>query len=531
MPPTASYSPLSPLNALLHAGSVWGERPAVRWDDWSVTYRELVDRCARVAGVIGEYGIEPGERVAALLPNVPELLEMHFAAPAARAVFVPINVRVSATELAYILEHCDARLLVTHPSLAETVEQAVATLANPPQVIMTRMAAGDGSAYEERLAAAAPVPITAPADETGLLSVNYTSGTTGRPKGVMYTHRGAYMQTLGVIAEAGLDTRTAYLWTLPMFHCHGWAFTWAVTAVGGEHRCLARFDAGKVWDMLAAGEVSHFCGAPTVLTMLAADPAATRLPRAVRVFVGGAPPSPALLRLVEDLGMQVTHLYGLTETYGPIAVCAWQPHWDALDAPERMVMRSRQGVASVVGEPLRVVDHELVDVPADGGTMGEIVMHGNNVAIGYYRDDAATAAAFAGGWFRSGDLGVMHPDGYVEIRDRAKDMIISGGENISSIEVEHALAAHPDIIEVAVVAVPDDVWGEVPKAFVVTGDGVHLTGEDVREFARTRLARHKVPKTVEFVEGLPKTATGKVQKHVLRNREEVVGGGARPVRP
>jgi fatty-acyl-CoA synthase len=334
----------------------------------------------------------------------------------------------------------------------------------------------------------------------------------------MYTHRGAYLHTLGVIAEAQLDTRTAYLWTLPMFHCHGWAFTWAVTAMGGQHRCLARFDAGKVWGMLAAGDVSHLCGAPTVLTMLAADPAATRLPHPVRVFVGGAPPSPALLHVVEELGMQVTHLYGLTETYGPIAVCAWQPAWDALDAPQRMVMRSRQGVATVVSETLRVVDHDLTDVPADGETMGEIVMRGNNVALGYYRDEAATAAAFAGGWFRSGDLGVMHPDGYVEIRDRAKDMIISGGENISSIEVEHGLAAHPDVVEVAVVAVPDDVWGEVPKAYVVVSNGAHLTEEDIREYGRTRLARHKVPKMVEFVDALPKTATGKVQKHVLRER-------------
>ena len=333
MPPPASHSPLTPLSALLHAGSVWGERPAVRWDDWRITYRELMERVARVAGCLAESGIEPGDRVAALLPNVPELLEMHFAAPAARAVFVPINVRVSGPELAYILEHCGARLLVTHPSLEAPVAEAVAALANPPRVVTTRMGAGDSSDYEHMLAAATPIPITGPADETGLLSINYTSGTTGRPKGVMYTHRGAYLHTLGVIAEAQLDTRTAYLWTLPMFHCHGWAFTWAVTAMGGEHRCLARFDAGKVWAMLAAGEVSHFCGAPTVLTMLAADPAATRLPRPVRVFVGGAPPSPALLHVVEELGMQVTHLYGLTETYGPIAVCAWQPAWDELDAP------------------------------------------------------------------------------------------------------------------------------------------------------------------------------------------------------
>jgi fatty-acyl-CoA synthase len=518
MPPPASHSPLSPLSTLLHAGSVWGERPAVRWDDWRITYRELTDRVARIAGGLVASGVEPGDRVAALLPNVPELLEMHFAAPAARAVFVPINVRVSGPELAYILEHCGARLLVTHPSLEATVAEAVAALADPPQVVMTRMGPGDSSEYEHRLAAATPIAITGPAEEADLLSVNYTSGTTGRPKGVMYTHRGAYLHTLGVIAESQLDTRTAYLWTLPMFHCHGWAFTWAVTAMGGEHRCLAKFDPGRVWAMLAAGEVSHFCGAPTVLTMLAADPAATRLPRDVRVFVGGAPPSPALLHVVEELGMQVTHLYGLTETYGPIAVCAWQPAWDELDAPARMVMRSRQGVATVVSEPLRVVDHDLIDVPADGETMGEIVMRGNNVAIGYYRDDAATSAAFAGGWFRSGDLGVMHPDGYVEIRDRAKDVIISGGENISSIEVEHGLAAHPAVVEVAVVAVADDVWGEVPKAYVVVSDGARLTAEDLREFGRTRLARHKVPKIVEFLDTLPKTATGKVQKHVLRER-------------
>jgi fatty-acyl-CoA synthase len=490
----------------------------VRWDDWRITHRELLERVARVAGGLAESGIEPGDRVAALLPNVPELLELHFAAPAARAVFVPINVRVSGPELAYILEHCGARLLVTHPSLEAPVAEAVAALADPPRVVSTRMGAGDSSDYEHMLAAAAPVPITAPADETGLLSINYTSGTTGRPKGVMYTHRGAYLHTLGVIAETQLDTRTAYLWTLPMFHCHGWAFTWAVTAMGGEHRCIAKFDSGSIWAMLAAEEVSHFCGAPTVLTMLAADPAARRLPREVRVFVGGAPPSPALLHVVEDLGMQVTHLYGLTETYGPIAVCAWQPGWDELDAPERMVMRSRQGVATVVSDALRVVDHDLIDVPADGRTMGEIVMRGNNVAIGYYRDEAATAAAFAGGWFRSGDLGVMHPDGYVEIRDRAKDMIISGGENISSIEVEHGLAAHPDVVEVAVVAAPHDVWGEVPKAYVVARDGAPLTADDVLAFGRTRLAHHKVPKIVEFLDALPKTATGKVQKHVLRER-------------
>jgi fatty-acyl-CoA synthase len=532
MPPTASHSPLSPLNALAHAGYVWGERPAVRWDDHRITYRTLVDRVGRAAAALTAAGIEPGDRVAAFLPNVPELLELHFAVPAAGAVLVPVNVRITAAELAYILDHSGARILITHPSLAETATAAAATLAPPPRTILTRASAADGSAYEDMLAGAAPAEVRPPQDENALLTINYTSGTTGRPKGVMYSHRGAYVHTLGVIAEAGLDTRSAYLWTLPMFHCNGWAFTWAVTAMGGEHRCVTRFDPGAAWEMLAAGEVSHFCGAPTVLTMLAADPGATAVPREVKAFVGGAPPSPALLGTMEDLGIAVTHLYGLTETYGPIAVCAWQPAWDELDLPDRMVMRSHQGVGTVVSEPLRVVDAEGRDVPADGETIGEIVMRGNNVALGYYRDEAGTAAAFRDGWFHSGDLAAMHPDGYVEIRDRLKDMIISGGENISSIEVEHALAAHPDVVEVAVVGVAHDLWGEVPKAYVVARAGTTPAPDDLREFAAGRLARFKVPKAIEVVDALPKTATGKVQKHVLRERSRtapeqgVLGGRA-----
>jgi fatty-acyl-CoA synthase len=535
MPPSASHAPLSPLNALTHAGYVWGERPAVRWDGWRITYRTLVERCGRAAAALGAAGVRPGDRVAAFLPNVPELLELHFAVPAAGAVLVPVNMRISAPELAYILEHSGARGLVTHPSLEETARAALAGLADPPRTIVTRAAADDESEYEELLARAAPATIAAPRDEHALLSINYTSGTTGRPKGVMYSHRGAYVHTLGVIAEAGLDARSAYLWTLPMFHCNGWAFTWAVTAMGGEHRCLARFDPGAVWDMLAAGEVSHFCGAPTVLTMLAADRGARPVPRDVQAFVGGAPPSPALLGTMEDLGIRVTHLYGLTETYGPIAVCAWQPAWDELDLPARMVMRSHQGVGTVVSEPLRVVDAEGRDVPADGETIGEVVMRGNNVALGYYRDEAATATAFRDGWFHSGDLAVMHRDGYVEIRDRLKDMIVSGGENISSVEVEHALAAHPDILEVAVVGVAHDLWGEVPKAYVVARPEARLEAEDLREFAVARLARFKVPKAIEVVDALPKTATGKVQKHVLRARtrdeaeSEALGGRAGPV--
>ena len=510
MPATVHLSRLTPLSFLERSATAFPDRLAVVDGDRRLTWSELRERARRLAVALQASGIERGDRVAFLAPNTVELLEAHYGVPGAGAVLVAINTRLTRDEIAYILGHCGARMLVVDHTLAHLADGAALE-----RVIVC----GDGGEYEEFLAAAGEgEPEDRIESEDDTISINYTSGTTGRPKGVMYTYRGAYLNALSEAAHSRLDSRSVYLWTLPMFHCHGWAFTWAVTAMGGQHRCLARFDAGKVWGMLAAGDVSHLCGAPTVLTMLAADPAATRLPHPVRVFVGGAPPSPALLHVVEELGMQVTHLYGLTETYGPIAVCAWQPAWDALDAPQRMVMRSRQGVATVVSETLRVVDQDLTDVPADGETMGEIVMRGNNVALGYYRDEAATAAAFAGGWFRSGDLGVMHPDGYVEIRDRAKDMIISGGENISSIEVEHGLAAHPDVVEVAVVAVPDDVWGEVPKAYVVVSNGAHLTEEDIREYGRTRLARHKVPKMVEFVDALPKTATGKVQKHVLRER-------------
>ena len=518
MTSSASHAPLSPLTLRTHAGHVWRHRPALRWDDWTASYAELVDRCARGASALRACGVRPGDRVAAFLPNVPEMLELHFAVPAAGAILVPINVRIAAAEVAYILEHSAARVLVVHPTLAATAAEAVAGLADPPLVIETRAAPHDASDYEARLAAREPGPIEAPADETALLSINYTSGTTGRPKGVMYTHRGAYLHTLGVIAEAQIDARARYLWTLPMFHCNGWAFTWAVTAMGGEHRCLPRFDPGAVWRMMAAGEVTHLCGAPTVLLMLAGDPARTALPHEVRVFVGGAPPSPALLGTVEELGMRVTHLYGLTETYGPIAVCAWQPAWDGLPADERMQLRSHQGVGTVVSEVIRIVDPSGADVPADGETVGEIVMQGNNVAVGYYRDEETTAAAFRDGWFHSGDLGVMHPDGYVEIRDRLKDMIISGGENISSIEVEHALAGHPDLVEVAVIGIPDELWGEVPKAYAVARQGAAPTLEELRGHAGRRLARHKLPKSVELVDALPKTATGKVQKHVLRER-------------
>jgi fatty-acyl-CoA synthase len=334
----------------------------------------------------------------------------------------------------------------------------------------------------------------------------------------MYTHRGAYLNALGAALHAGLDSRSVYLWTLPMFHCNGWCFTWAVSALGGTHVCLPKLDPPAVWRLFDEEGVTHMCGAPTVLVMLGADDAARELERPIRVTTAGAPPPPAVIERTEALGFRLNHVYGLTETYGPITICEWHAEWDGLDPHERARLKARQGVNYVTADPVRVVDAELEDVPADGVTMGEVVMRGNNVMKGYFADEAATAEAFRGGWFHSGDLGVMHPDGYVELKDRAKDIIISGGENISTIEVEKAIVAHPDVLEAAVVAVPHEKWGERPKAFATLREGATVTEDELRAFVRQSLAGFKVPDEIEFCE-LPKTSTGKVKKFELRARE------------
>jgi fatty-acyl-CoA synthase len=497
--------PLSPISYLLRSARVWGSRPAVRDGARMLTYAELLADVEALAGGLRAAGAGRGDRVAAMLPNVAEMLELHFAVPGVGAVLVPINTRLAADELAYILEHSGARVLVVDDERAETAAAACAGLAEPPVVLRPESGLRGARAALER-----------PADELELLSINYTSGTTGRPKGAMYDHRGAYLHALGVIAESGMTTRSVYLWTLPMFHCNGWAYTWAVTAAGACHVCLERFDADEVWRLLHDEGVTHLCAAPTVITMLLESPRAERLTREVSVFTGGAPPTPALLARSEALGFAVTHLYGLTETYGPMVVCAWQPSWDAEDREEQARLRARQGVGTVVSESLRVVDDELRDVPADGETLGEIVMRGNNVTTGYYNNPEETARAFAGEWFRSGDLGVMHADGYIELRDRAKDIVISGGENIATIEVERALAAHPAVVEAAVVGIPDERWGEALKAYVITREPVEA--DELRGWVRERLAGFKVPRHVELCDDLPRTSTGKVRKHVLRDR-------------
>jgi fatty-acyl-CoA synthase len=500
-------SPLTPLAFLERSAAVFPDAIAVVDGDRRLTWAELRERSRRLAVALQEAGIEKDDRVAFLALNTTELLEAHTGLPAAGAVLVAINTRLAADEIAYILGHSGARILVVDPSLAHLAEGA-----DVERTVVI------GEEYEAFLAAAGggdPEDRLVTEDDT--ISINYTSGTTGRPKGVMYTHRGAYMNALAEAHHARLDSRSVYLWTLPMFHCNGWCFTWAVTAVGGRHVCLPKVDPPVVWRLIADEGVTHLNGAPTVLVMLGADDAAHALDRAVQVTTAGAPPPPAVISRTEALGFRINHVYGLTETYGPITVCEWHAEWDDEGDEERARLKARQGVGMITADPVRVVDAEMRDVPADGETMGEVVMRGNNVMKGYFADEAATAEAFRGGWFHSGDLAVMHPDGYIEVRDRAKDIIISGGENISTIEVERALVRHPDVLEAAVVAMPDEKWGERPMGFVTLRPGASLTAEELIAFSRETLPGFKAPSEIEFGE-LPKTSTGKVKKFELRER-------------
>jgi fatty-acyl-CoA synthase len=404
------------------------------------------------------------------------------------------------------------------------VDQELEALVKPLDLAGVRVMRVDdtgapGDPYEDFLAAASPEPCEpCLKDEEETISINYTSGTTGRPKGVMVTHRGAYLNAVGELLETGLSFDAKYMWTLPMFHCNGWCFTWGVTAMGATHVCLRRVEPSRIWDLIDREGITHYCGAPTVQIGIVNDPKAHTLPRTVTCAVAGAPPSPTLLGKLKQLGFRPVHVYGLTETYGPHTVCAWDADWDRLPAEEMARKAARQGQGYVVFDLVRVVDEHMQDVPMDGETLGEVIMRGNNVMKGYFEQPDATAEAFRGGWFHSGDIAVWHPDGYVELRDRKKDIIISGGENISTIEVEQAVARHPAVMECAVVAIPDDKWGERPKAFVTLKPGMKATEAEVIEFCRQHIAHFKCPAAVEFGE-LPKTSTGKVQKFVLRDRE------------
>ena len=518
MQPQMSFEPLTPTAFLRRSAAVFADRIAVIDGEYRYTYAKFLERALRLAGALRTLGVASGARVAVLAPNTHVLLEAHYGVPFAGAVLVALNQRLTASDLAYVIRHSEALVLIYDHEF-ETVARDIAREVGGALKLVR---AGGADEYEKLLADAAPhsEPV---ADERGMLSINYTSGTTGKPKGVTYHHRGAYLQALAMAAHMRLDCDSVYLWTLPMFHCNGWCFTWGVTAAGATHLCLRKVDPALIWRHLRESNVTHLSAAPTVLIMLAwAQEAALGKPqRAVRVATGGAPPTPALLTRMAELGMEVTHLYGLTETFGPAAICEWRADWSKLAANEQAQIKARQGVGNVISESLRVVDAAGSDVPADGVTLGEIALRGNNVMLGYYRDDEATRRAAPDGWFRTGDLGVMHSDRYIEIKDRAKDIILSGGENIASVEVERALSAHAAVLEAAVVAAPDPKWGEVPVAFVTLKPGATTSEAHLIAHARTVLAHFKTPKKILFGE-LPKNATGKIQKFVLRERAKAL---------
>jgi fatty-acyl-CoA synthase len=512
---TVARSELNPVDFLYRAAYMYPDNVAVVHGGRRYSYQDMAERSWRLATALRSAGLAKGDRVAALLFNSPAMLEAHFGVPAAGGILVAVNNRLSSAEVGYILRHSGARYLLLDAGLA-----AVAAPLDLAGVTVIRCddTGQPGDPYEEFLADGSPErPVSWLEHEEETISVNYTSGTTGRPKGVQYTYRGAYLNALSEVIVAGLGTGSAYLWTLPMFHCNGWCFPWAVTAVAARHVTMRAVDPGLIWQLIDGEGVTHYNGAPTVQLMVVNHPRAHRLERPVTAMVAAAPPSPTLLARMSELNFRVVHVYGLTETYGPITVCPEQEAWRDLPAGQRARYLARQGQAYPSADLVRVVNPEMTDVPRDGATMGEVVMRGNNVMSGYFDDETATAAAFAGGWFHSGDLAVWHPDGNIELRDRGKDIIISGGENISSIEVEQTIAAHPAVLECAVIGVPHPHWGERPKAFVTLNEGAAAAAEEIIAFCRERLAHFKCPDSIEFGP-LPKTSTGKIQKFVLRQR-------------
>ncbi len=507
-----SYEPLTPLTLLERTADVYPERLAVVSGEARYDYAALRARVHRLARALRAAGVGDGDRVAVLCPNSPPILEAHFGVPLAGALLVAINTRLNGREVRQILEHAGARLLIADPGLWREVAAECAGLPELREVVLD---------YEAFIAGVAegrePLPDV---DERGPISINYTSGTTGQPKGVLYHHRGAFLNAMAEIVELGLRPESVYLWTLPMFHCNGWCMPWAVTGAGATHVLLPRPAPAEVLRLVADEGVTHLCGAPTVLIGLAAEMERTgaRFGQPLHIVTAAAPPSPRIIRTMEGLGARITHVYGLTESYGPFTICAWHSEWDGRPAEERAALRARQGVPYVGLGEVRVADPETgADVPRDGRTIGEVRMRGNGLMLGYYRDPAATEAAFAGGWFHTGDLAVWHPDGYIELMDRMKDIVISGGENVSTQEVEKAIAEHPAVLEAAVIGAPDATWGEVPWAYVTLREGAAVSGDEIVAFCRTRLAHFKCPKGVEFGE-LPKTSTGKIQKYVLRER-------------
>jgi acyl-CoA synthetase (AMP-forming)/AMP-acid ligase II len=533
---SVSYTTLTPLSFLERSARVWPGKVAVIYGRRRLTYAEFAAEVARVARALRASGVEPGDRVAYLMPNLPEMLIAHFAVPLAGGVLVAINTRLTPHEVSYILRHSGAKIVVADAALLPTAAAAADGIDTVTRlVVATDTEAGSvgaDSAAEGQTAGPPLVSYTefltgeqgdalpwSVQDELAPIAINYTSGTTGLPKGVIYTHRGAYLNSFAQIVHSRHDENSVYLWTLPMFHCNGWCTPWALTAIGGTHVCLREVRGEAIWQQIREHGVTHLNAAPTVVSAILTASQAAPLSRPVLITTAGAPPSPTTIAETERAGFKVVHVYGLTETYGPFTVCQPQPQWADLPAGQRATLQARQGVGMITAEGLRVADPEMADIPADGETMGEIVMRGNTVMAGYYRDPEATAVAFRGGWFHSGDLGVVHPDGYIELRDRAKDIVISGGENISTIEVEQALMSHPCVLEAAVIGVPDEKWGERPKAFVVLRPGTSATVHDLTAHVRTRIAGYKAPRDIDITLKLPKTSTGKIQKYMLREEE------------
>ncbi len=522
--PDVYRTELTPLSFLERSALVYPHKTAIVEGDRRITYQEMADRSRQMADALDRSGIGPGDRVAFLCTNIPEMLMAHFSPALLGAVLVAVNVRLSPEEIRYILDHSGAKLLVGEDHLLAGLGEVIPRLSGLSEVVSIDRAGTEVhfpvTPFDRFMARGSvrPLPWTVD-DEERTISINYTSGTTGRPKGVMYTHRGAYLNALGEIIHSRHSPDTVYLWTLPMFHCNGWCTTWGVTAIGGTHVCLPKVDPADIWSLIDSERVTHFNAAPTVLISLAHAPQAHPFPQPVTVTTAGATPSPTIIKAMEDLGAQVVHMYGLTETYGPHTVCELQPGVTDLPVEERARFLSRQGVSFIMADPTRVVDDQMQDIPQDASTLGEVVMRGNNVMKGYFDNPEATQEAFAGGFFHSGDIAVWHPDGYIDLRDRSKDIIISGGENISTIEVEKAIASHPAVLECAVIAIPHERWGERPKAFVVPKIGEKPDRQEIIDHVRSRLARFKAPDEVEMVQTLPKTSTGKIQKFVLRDRE------------
>jgi fatty-acyl-CoA synthase len=530
----ANHQPLTPLLFLERTAATFPDHVAVVHGTLRRPYRELRDRCVRLASALAARGIGRGDTVAALLPNIPEMLECHYGVPMAGAVLNTINTRLDADTIGYILNHGEARAIIVDREFAPVLRAALAISGATPLVIevddpeapeAARAETLGGLDYEALLAEGDPSFAWAlPDDEWDAIALNYTSGTTGRPKGVVYHHRGAQLLATGNVLSASMARHPVYLWTLPMFHCNGWCFPWTVCAVAGTHVCLRAVRGATLWSLMAEHGVTHMCGAPVVMATLLDTPAdqQRRLGTQVQFVVAGAPPPEAVLGRMKAAGFAVLHVYGLTEVYGPAVVNEWNSAWDTRPPAEQAALMARQGVRYLALEALDVRDPaSMAPVPADGATLGEVMMRGNVVMKGYFKDRKATDAAFAGGWFHTGDLAVKYPDGYIQLKDRSKDIIISGGENISSIEVEDALYKHPAVALAAVVAKPDDKWGEVPCAFIELKPGETATEAELIAFVRGKLAGYKAPKQVVFTE-LPRTSTGKIQKHILRG--QVRGG-------